>query len=625
MASLLRIANIEKSYTITKTQKQEVLKGIDAEFDRGELVALVGESGSGKSTLINLLGGLDQDYTGSVVVKGKFIRDFTEKEMDDYRKKRVGMIFQNYNLISHMTLVENIEIAMQMSDIDSHVRHERALELLRMVGLHEFSHKLPNQLSGGQQQRIAIARALANNPSIILADEPTGALDKESAEIIMQILRKIVESGKLVIVVTHSQTVASHCSRIVSIDDGKIVSDEKKYKIRIQSEYEKVIMPKPIQTKDVAKLSFRNLRQTKSRSILVSIGMSIGIAAIVVILSLSRGLTNYVEDVFADSLASKQMVVTKSNYLSFLDVQIERVNGLEGVEEVIVSSIITDATYTYDSKTASIVQLGGYYSTFYPTILYGSLPMAPGNIIINEALARVISGDSTLISIVGSTIMVSWNDNDYTFKIIGIYEDLSENSTKRNAYVHGNDLKNLFDSEVTQNALLVTVSEVSYLNTIIDDLEQLGYQVYQDDNSASTVLNYISLGTKVLTGISAISMVVAAIMIFIVLYISIVERTKEIGILRAIGAQKKDIKKMFMFEAGMLGFLGGLIGSFFALIIGILTNTITSVSLGASLMSTHILYLFLGVFLSLLVSILAGIAPAIRASNLDPIESLRHE
>jgi len=189
--ALLRVANLNKSYYLNKTQKQEVLKGVDIEFKSGNLVALLGESGCGKSTLINILGGLDMDYTGSIVIKGDFIRDFTEKEMDDYRKKRVGLIFQNYNLISHMSIKENIEIAMTISDVDEKVRTERSMDLLKMVGLAKYANKLPSQLSGGQKQRVAIARALANNPTIILADEPTGALDKDSADLVIKILKKL--------------------------------------------------------------------------------------------------------------------------------------------------------------------------------------------------------------------------------------------------------------------------------------------------------------------------------------------------------------------------------------------------------------------------------------------------
>jgi len=369
MASLLRIANIEKSYSITKNQKQEVLKGVDAEFDRGELVALVGESGSGKSTLIHILGGLDHDYTGSVVVKGNFIRDFDEREMDDYRKKRVGMIFQNYNLINHMTLLENVEIAMRMSSIEKETRQQRALDLLDMVGLKEFSDKIPNQLSGGQQQRVAIARALANNPSIILADEPTGALDKESEELILQILKKIVESGKLVIIVTHSQVVANHCSRIVTLDDGIIMSDEKRYDVANKGTFEKVIMPKPIQKRDLLRLSINNLKQKWSRSILVSVGMSIGIAAMIIILALSRGLTLYVEEVFGENIISKQMVVTKDSYITFVDSEIDDIEDLDGVEEVIISSYYEGSDYVYNDVSQSVDGVSGYYSTFYPSIL----------------------------------------------------------------------------------------------------------------------------------------------------------------------------------------------------------------------------------------------------------------
>ncbi len=624
MPALLRLANIEKSYIITKTQKQSVLKGIDLEFNSGELVALIGESGCGKSTLINILGGLDSEYTGSVVCKGKFLRDYTESQMDDYRKKRVGLIFQNYNLISHMTIVENVEIAMQMTDIEPKVRHDRTMELLKLVGLNQYAKKLPSQLSGGQCQRVAIARALANNPSIILADEPTGALDKESADIIMKILKKIVESGKLVIIVTHSQLVANHCSRVVQIDDGKIVSDEKKYDIKITGNYEKVIVPKPIKTKDIMKLSFRNLKQTKSRSILVSVGMSIGIAAFVLILCLSSGLRNYVKVVYADNLQSTEITVTKNNNDNFSMAQFSSIEDLTGVKTVKESSIIKNATYVYNDNTSDIGELSGFYDDFYPAILYGTLPTTDSNIIINEAFASSLTSGS-IIAVVGTQIDVTYNGEINTFTIAGIYEDNTNSSSEPNALIDNNDLLTISSSTYNCNVLYVKLDDVSYINSVLADLGSLGLHTYQSTNAAQTALTYIDLGTKVLTGVSGISLVVAAIMIFVVLYISIIERTKEIGILRAVGAQKTDIRKMFIFEAGMLGLMGGVIGCTFSLIISIMTNIITHVSLQNALISYHVLYYILGLLISLFVSILAGIAPAMKASDLDPVESLRYE
>lgn len=624
MSVLLRLANIEKTYNITKTQKQDVLKGVDAEFDRGEFVALVGESGCGKSTLINILGGLDTEYTGSVVVKDQFIRDYTEQQMDDYRKKRVGMVFQTYNLITHLTLAENIEISMRMSDISYKVRHERALDLLNMVGLKEYADKYPTQLSGGQQQRVSIARALANNPSIILADEPTGALDKESEEVILKILKKVVESGKLVIVVTHSELVASHCSRVVRIADGVVVEDNIKYQVKKSGKFEKTIMPKPIKTKDVAKISMNNIKQKKSRSLIVSIGLSLGIAAMVLILNLGKGLTDYVQEVYADNLQTTQIAITKDNYANFTYDELEEIATIEGIETMYESSTILSAEYTYGETTDDVYHLSAFYDDYYPSILYGSYPEADGEILINETFATTLS-DGAMIAVIGTTVDITYDSTTYTYTITGIYEDLSTAYSQPNILVTENDLSTLYEDDIDVDTVYINLESVDVISVALEDLEALGFNVYQEDNSANSVLSYIEIGTKILTGVSAISMVVAAIMIFIVLYISIVERTKEIGILRAIGARKHDISKMFIFEAGFIGFIGGAFGVIFSLAITLFTNTITGISLGTTLISYNIVYYLFGLAMSLIVSILAGIAPAVKAADLDPAVSLRFE
>ena len=624
MATLLKLSNIAKTYNISKIQKQEVLKDISVELNRGEFVALVGESGCGKSTLINILGGLDSEYTGSVICNNQFLRDFNEDEMDDYRKKRVGLVFQNYNLIPHMTLIENIEISMHMSDIDHHLSKQRAIELLKMVGLDEYAEKYPNQLSGGQQQRVAIARALANNPSIILADEPTGALDKESEEIILKILRKIVESGKLVVVVTHSQLVASHCSRIIRIDEGVIVSDEVKYQINKTGKYEKVIMPKPIKTMDLAKLSFRNLKNKLSRSLIVSIGLSIGIAAMILILNLGLGLTNYVEEVYADSLQSTQLIAYYNDYSEIDEDEIDSINEIEGIYSIIETSIIRTADYSYGELSSSIDQIQGYYDDYYPTLLYGTIPFEAGSVLVNESIANELS-DGSIISIIGTTITIQYDNQEYQFVIAGIYEDNSYYYSESNLYVYDEDLQTLNDDYIEVKMLYITLEDVNYINIVKTDLEALNFSTFQEEQSASSVLTYIEMGTKVLTGVSAISMIVAAIMIFIVLYISIVERTKEIGILRAIGARKKDISKMFIFEAGMIGFAGGVFGVVFSSLITLATNSITSLSLQTSLISYSVNYYLLGLVVSLIISVIAGIAPAVKAADLDPVVSLRYE
>ena len=351
----LRIANLKKSYRVSRTETQQVLRGINVEFKRGEFVAVLGESGCGKSTFMNILGGLDQDYTGSIVLDGEFLKDYSEKKLDDYRKSRVGLIFQNYNLISHMSVHENIEVAMTMSNIDRAERKARTQEILAQVGLSEYADKLPNQLSGGQRQRVAIARALANTPEILLADEPTGALDKDSAEQVIQILKKIAESGKLVIVVTHSQKVASACSRILTIDDGVIKSDVKQYAVTTKTTKAQTAKIQNIGLKELFKLAYSNILQTKKRSLLVSVGMSIGIAAVILVFCLSNGITGYVDKQLASSMNALQMQVVSEASIS--SSRIEDIEELEGVDYVAEGTYVRMSSLFLDFFISCITKL----------------------------------------------------------------------------------------------------------------------------------------------------------------------------------------------------------------------------------------------------------------------------
>ncbi|MCL2797319.1 MAG: ABC transporter ATP-binding protein [Firmicutes bacterium] len=223
---MISVKNLSKTYFVTRTQTQEVLHGVDASFSGGEFVAVLGESGCGKSTFLNILSGLDSDYDGEVIVNGADLSQLSEKEMDGYRKS-IGIVFQSYHLLPHMTAQENVEIAMAMSGVGAGERKSRAAQLLERVGLAGHADRYPNQLSGGQRQRAAVARSLANHPDIILADEPTGNLDKASAEDILALLKEFADEGKLVICVTHSERVASEATRVIRLDDGVIVSDDK--------------------------------------------------------------------------------------------------------------------------------------------------------------------------------------------------------------------------------------------------------------------------------------------------------------------------------------------------------------------------------------------------------------
>ena len=619
MASILRIANLCKTYKITNTQKQEVLKGVNLELNDGELVCLLGESGCGKSTLINIIGGLDTDYTGSVVIKGSFIRDFTEQEMNDYRKKRIGLIFQNYNLINTMTLLENVEIAMQMSDVEKEVRIKRALDLLDMVGLKSHANKFPNQLSGGQKQRVAIARSLANNPSIILADEPTGALDKEASAQVLTILKKIAEMGKLVVIVTHSNMVANECSRIVKMDDGIIVEDNLIAKpAKNQYEKYKEVEPKNIRTKDIGKISARNLWYKKSRSLLVSLGISIGIAALILILALSKGITNYVKEYYAADVSSTLIEVTDDN--DFTSTEIEKIRKLDGTKTITQSHVANNVSYVLEDKTGKIKYMYENISVNKPSIIYGDEINSATDVVIDLDFAKTITLNG-VVEAIGKTISLTYNSKTYEYEIVGIFD----NEDTSSVYISSNALNDYFTDGKTINILYVNAKDVTYLESLDSEISNLGFETAIKDDTSSVILDYIDLGTKVLTAVAAISTVVSAIMIIIVLYISVIERTEEIGILRSIGARKIDILKMFMVEAGILGLLGGIFGVGFAYLIAGITNLVSEISSGFSFISLNPLYYLIGLFISFFVSVLAGIAPAKKASDLDPVEALRFE
>lgn len=291
---VMELKNVTKTYKMAGGGTFEALRGISASFEAGELVAIVGESGSGKSTLMNAIGGLDSDFGGEIIYEGKNLRNFSTQELVDYHKKSIGFIFQNFNLISHLNLIDNVSMAMTLSNVSEDFRKKRAKELLRKVGLEKHMYKKPDQISGGQKQRVAIARALVNDPDVIIADEPTGALDAETTDTILDMIRGIAEEGKLVLMVTHSDKVASHCSRVLRIDNGELISDEHQLDLEYTESTREDIKVKNMSMWKAIKLAFLNMKAKLGRNLLVALGSSIGIMSVVLMLALGKGVTSYV-------------------------------------------------------------------------------------------------------------------------------------------------------------------------------------------------------------------------------------------------------------------------------------------------------------------------------------------
>jgi putative ABC transport system permease protein len=303
---MLKLKGIKKDYSAGDS-KVEALRGIDLEFGESEFAAILGPSGCGKTTLLNIIGGLDHYSEGDLIIRGKSTREFTESDWDTFRNHSVGFVFQSYNLIPHQSVLANVELALTLSGVSREERRRRAVEVLTRVGLQDQLKKRPNQLSGGQMQRVAIARALVNNPDIVLADEPTGALDSETSIQIMDILREISRE-KLVIMVTHNPDLAAaYATRIINLFDGKIVSDSQP----ARGEGEPAAPPSEgharksfMSLRTAMSLSLNNLLTKKGRTLLTAFAGSIGIIGIALILSLSNGVNRYIERIQRDTLSS---------------------------------------------------------------------------------------------------------------------------------------------------------------------------------------------------------------------------------------------------------------------------------------------------------------------------------
>ncbi|MCI8640910.1 MAG: ABC transporter ATP-binding protein/permease [Clostridia bacterium] len=308
---MLKLKDIKKDYKSGDTTVQ-ALKGIDIEFREGEFVSILGQSGCGKTTLLNIIGGLDRYTSGDLVINGKSTKKFKDKDWDAYRNYSVGFVFQSYNLIPHQTILSNVELALTISGVSKKERKERAIKALEEVGLKEQIHKKPNQLSGGQMQRVAIARALVNNPDIILADEPTGALDTKTSVQIMEILKEI-SKNKLIIMVTHNPELAEkYSTRVVKILDGLITDDSNPY-TEGDKEHKKAKSGRTAMKFFTAlRLSLNNLMTKKGRTLLTSFAGSIGIIGIALILAISTGVNNYIKRVEEDTLSSYPITIEES-------------------------------------------------------------------------------------------------------------------------------------------------------------------------------------------------------------------------------------------------------------------------------------------------------------------------
>lgn len=698
----LELMHVYKDYKLAGKEKYTALSDINVSFEKGELVSIIGESGSGKSTLMNLIGGLDSDYQGIINIGGKDLKNFKDKQLDDYRKKKIGFVFQSFNLIPHLSVLDNVTIPLTLSNIKESEKNEKAIKILTQLGLKEHIKKKPTQLSGGQKQRVAIARALINAPDIILADEPTGALDSSTTIQILDILKDIADDGKLVIMVTHSEKVAKISSRIVEISDGKIIRDEKNKNYTKNNDKHLLDTNNMIENKDkkeghlsfisALKLSFHNMWASKTKNFLMALGVSISLIAMIIMLSFGSGLTSYISTLAEDYSNPYYVTLSKSgkdkdgnpieenqdpasmfipkmfeeneinkiitdlnNYLETQnnDFRITTEGDNQNLTYGFSMMTMASGTISYDPQTGNPEDI----KTSSIMYTYTTPPYYDDHNLITET--GHMSGENEIML---SSAILKLLDIEDPEEIVGKQVTLNINLTVSNTQIIIN--KDVTISAIVDvsafSSMMVMYVDYDFLNNCVKEaqqnasLEPTGLNpsllfIHTDSEETTDLLNYyIENNRKDLSGsieeelssmfsemmstfsialaiISGISLIVALIMITVVLYMSVSERTREIGVLKSIGARKKDIKLIFSTESLLIGILSGITGIIFSAIIGGILALIFNSLLGFAPINMLWYYFVGALFISIIISVLAGLYPSSKAAKLDPVESLRHE
>ncbi|WP_076460129.1 ABC transporter ATP-binding protein/permease [Limosilactobacillus caccae] len=656
--AFLELKNIHKSYYLDK-EEFPVLKGIDLQFERSEFISILGESGGGKSTLMNIIGGLDRDFTGEVLVNGQLLDHHKEKQLDSYRRATVGYIYQSYNLISHLTVLDNVLVALDMTTLNKDERRERALKLLDQVGLSEQVKKHPNHLSGGQKQRVAIARALASDPQIIIADEPTGALDAENTKEVLALLDNIAKDGKLVIAVTHSQEVADSGTRIVHLADGKIDGDERLHPAYPLPETPTKITPQVLPATASYRTAFKHLMYNFWRNSLIMLGTAIGIFAVLLFSGLGNGINGYIQDqinslanprsvtVFKNPTGKKmtqeqiqssmgQTMMSNPQTMMISEKNVKRLEKLDGVSSVQQGIMVS----AYQLKYKDTKQSGTSMNTWTNAVTEDAIKQGhkPGKdeILLTKQQAIQLTNAKDYKKIVGKSVELNfnWLDKDNNpvpvnakFTVSGIADGPS--AVTSISYQTMKKILRAANATTQANFVTVYAKNLEGVQGVSDKINNLrdqnGKRILSSITVGSvlkTVNTYVSLASTVLAAIAGISLLVSALMIIVTMYMSVSERTKEIGILRALGERKKDIRRLFTSESVFIGLFSAVLA---LVIVAITTAAINHALYG--LIKYNIVQITAGnvifaIVIAIVISFIAALLPARRAAKLNPIDAL---
>ncbi len=649
---LLSLRGVKRIYT-SGEQKIEVLHGIDLDIYQGELVAIIGASGSGKSTLMNILGCLDKASEGSYEIDGVSTSTLSSDQLAALRRNYFGFIFQRYHLLTHLNASSNVEIPAIYAGTSNSERRENAVKLLERLGLGDKPSHLPSQLSGGQQQRVSIARALMNGGHVILADEPTGALDTKSGKEVLGILKELNAAGHTVILVTHDPSIAAHANRVIEIRDGNVISDvTKEDQVQLQDGQPESIAPLDqnmiksfgalfMRFKEAFKMAWIAMVTHRMRTLLTMLGIIIGIMAVVSVVALGNGasqkVTNDISSIGTNTITiypGKDWGDMRANKIQTL-----KVNDLDALKhqeyvDGVSPSIQQGGTFHYDSYEAS-GRITGVSEQFAKV---KGLKLESGRFFDEEhvkSIAQVAVLDQNTKekffpneNPIGKVILLG----KLPCVVIGVLE-------KQDSPFGGQDNLEVY---IPYTSAIARITGSRYLNSIVVKVRDGWSNAVAEQlivnflsirhgakdiftNSSDTILKTIQKTTGTMTllvsCIAVISLIVGGIGVMNIMLVSVTERTKEIGIRMAVGARKSDILQQFLIEAILVCLIGGFLG--IACSYGV--SVIFSMFVQSMSMVFSPLSIVAAVTCSTLIGVVFGYLPAKNAARLDPIDALARE
>ena len=649
---LIKLENIIREFPAGESTIQ-VLKGINLTINAGEMVAIIGASGSGKSTLMNILGCLDKPTRGIYAISGRTTSQLSPDELAELRREHFGFIFQRYHLLNALTAQGNVEIPAIYAGVTNEQRQSRAANILARLGLADKINNKPNQLSGGQQQRVSIGRALINGGQIILADEPTGALDRKSGLEVMTILRELHQQGHTVIIVTHDPNIAQSAQRIIEISDGNIISDSinpnyssdqvdnRQVKQIEITKTQDNFSAKYYRFRDAFKMAILSMLSQRLRTFLTMLGIIIGIASVVSMVALGEGTKQKILSNI-NSLGTSTLEIYAGS--GFGDRNADKITTLRSsdadflAQQSFVHSTtpnLSTSVYFRINNLAVTGTVNGVGEQFFAVRGYAiSQGIAFNQEAVNASAQEAVIDENTVKRLfsdqnpVGKILMVG----QLPVRIIGVATKQQQgfgNNESLNIWLPYTTVINRMVGQTSLKSITVRINDNIDLSVAEQAINKIMLQrhgtkdffIFNSDSIRETVNSSAWVLTLLISTIALISLVVGGIGVMNIMLVSVTERTREIGVRMAVGARSSDILQQFLIEAVLVCLIGGTLGIVLSFLIGFIFNYLVT----SFAMSFSIISIIAAFSCSSMIGIIFGYVPAKRAAKLDPIYALERE